>query len=330
MKEKKEAKKEHIHKTELVVGPKEKQKHHIDAPQMPEKKSEMHPAAAHKHISQQSSQHAQHASSYSSSILRRKGLISEYLASWKEVRSLKYLLLILLDVGLYVVLYPLFYLFGLFVGKILQPFQSINVDNLATQTPEQLGIYQQSLSGIVLFLFLLCLAFSLLFILIWSLSRGMMWSKLLDRKITLRYLGKFYLLNLLWSLGWGVIAAFYSVFFYRFAGSSQVVGTIMTIAFILLFLIMTYFMYILYYIFTEGENLIFRSLKEAFVLGVTRFTSLALPLLMVIGSVVLIGLFSYIFKLLPQIVMEILSYMLFFGVFAWIKIYCSNALKERI
>lgn len=314
MKGQKEGKKEHIHTTELVVGPKQQKPSnpphhvHITPPKMPERTPE---------------HHLKHP-------LHRKGLLSEYIQSWKSIASLNFLLIVLYDLGFYAALYYLLFGYGVLINKIMAPFKDININSIIAQTPEQLGIYQQSISGTIAYVLLASIAFSLLFMLIWSLSRGLIWSRLLGRKISGRYIGKFYLLNMVWIIGWTLIFMIWALLFYKIGSASKVGGAALIATFIILYLLMTYLMYMLYYIFTTTDSMIWRSLRDAFARGIRFFTRLALPLLMLLGTILAIGIVSYVFKLLPQIVMEIISYILFFGVFAWMKLYAADILKERV
>lgn len=348
----KEEKKERITKTELAIGAKKASepiaKHHISEPEKPHEKAE------HKHTEQRpaATQHTTYA---------KKGLIHEYLQSWKSITQLKFIFVVGFDLLLYVLLYFLFLGFGSIISFFVEPFKSTGLNSFASQTAEQLAAYQQSLYSLIGVVFLLSIAFSILFVLIWSVSRGLIWAKLLDKRMTLRYFWKFFLLNLIWVLLWAVILIAAGMILYNTASANSPTALILGIIFVLLYLIMAYFMYILYYKFTEGDNRIFRSLKESFVIcrtrfpklwpflliivislylnfwllketfvtGITRFTKLGLPFLLIIATIIIAAVFSLVFKLLPDIVMNILSTILVFAVFGWVKLYAAEALKER-
>lgn len=309
----------HIKKTELVIGAKKADdaaKHHISKPEKPHEKAEQRPAAT---------QHAEpHNMTYA-----KKGLIHEYLRSWKSITKLKFLFVVGFDLMLYVLLYFLFLGFGSIISFFVEPFKSTGLKSFASQTAEQLAAYQQSLYSLIGVVFLLSIAFSILFVLIWSVSRGLIWAKLLDKRMTLRYLWKFFLLNLIWILLWAIILIAAGMILYNTASAGSPTALILGIIFVLLYLIMVYFMYILYYKFTEGDNRIFRSLKETFVTGITRFTKLGLPFLLIIATIIIAAVFSMVFKLLPDIIMNILSTILVFAVFGWVKLYAAEVLKER-
>lgn len=293
-------KKKHVKTTKIVAG----HRHHkLEEPPKPRKGHHVH--------------HKAH----------KKGILKQYIGTWKEVKSFSFIMLVLFDLLFYALMYPLFYGYGYFIDRFAAPFQSTDLGALAGS--EQLAMYEQSLAGLIVFVFLLSLAFSLLFILIWSLSRAFIWTRLLGKKITGKYIGKFYLLNVIWIVGWVIFFIIYGVLFYKIASASKAGGIITGIIFVLLFITMVYFMYIMYYRFTMGENRIWRSLKEAFVLGTIKCPRLTLPVIMVLGTIVIAALFSISFKLLPKLLMDILSYILFFGVFAWVKVYGVDVLREK-
>lgn len=271
----------------------------------------------------------QHAAHHPAHPARKKGLFHTYLQSWKQVKTAKYPLIVMYDLIFYVLLFPLFYGYGYFINMLVKPFKDLDTSALTSKTAEQLGLYQQSLSGVIVFVFLISIVFSLLFVLIWSLSRAFMWTKLLDKKLTGKYIGKFYLLNMIWMLLVSVLFIIASVVFYSVASASAVGGIVVGIIMALLLVIVVYFMYILYYKFSH-ELKIFRSLLDMIVLGVTKLPRLILPLLLVVCTLAVVTALSYVLKLLPQIAMEIISYLLFFGIFGWVKLYAADVLKEKI
>src|SRR3989344_5010622 len=134
----KEEKKEHIKKTELVIGAKKANEpvHHISKPEKPHEKAEQ------KHTEQKPAV-TPHA------IYTKKGLIHEYLQSWKSITQLKFIFVVGFDLMLYVLLYFLFLGFGSIVNFFVEPFKSTGLASFASQTAEQLAAYQQALYSLI-------------------------------------------------------------------------------------------------------------------------------------------------------------------------------------
>lgn len=292
-----------------------------------EQKKEAEKPKQEQKVQQHAAHHPAHAAPAHAS--HKKSIFHTYLQSWKQVKTAKYFLIVMYDLIFYVLLFPLFYGYGYLINMLVKPFKDLDTSALTSKTAEQLALYQQSLSGVIVFVFLISIVFSLLFVLIWSLSRAFMWTKLLDKKLTGRYIGKFYLLNMIWMFLVSVLFIIASVVFYSVASASTVGGIVVGIIMALLLVIVVYFMYILYYKFSH-ELKIFRSLLDMVVLGFTKLPRLILPLLLVVCTLAVVTVLSYVLKLLPQIAMEVISYLLFFGIFGWVKLYAADVLKEKI
>ncbi|MFC1734194.1 hypothetical protein ACFL6I_28150 [candidate division KSB1 bacterium] len=261
--------------------------------------------------------------------VHKKGLWQEYFQSLKDVKSLTFLLIFAFDLVFFALMYPLIYLYGYFINRLIAPYMGLDVASLTSQSTDQLAIYQQSLTNLIVFTVLLTIALVLLLVLVWSVSRALIWTRLLARKMTFRYFGKFYLLNLVWIAISTIVLVFFGTIFYASGSANKILGIITGIIFLIVFITLVYLMYILYYVFTKGDNLVWKSLKEAFVLGTMRCPKLTLPVVLVLGTVV-VSFATLLFKLLPKIMMDVLSYVVFFGVFAWVKIYAVDVLKERV
>ena len=265
----------------------------------------------------------------------KAGAFSTYLHSFKKLKSFDALMIILYDIGFFALLIGFLYLYSYLLGLISSPFSSVNLTSLAQQSVDQLSVYRSALLNVAIFMFLLSFAFFLVSVLLWSVSRGLIWTRLLGKKYDLKYLWKSYLLNLIWIVLW--FAAFFVIVlvFYKSAAENMTISFILGIITLVVAIIMIYFTYLLYYAFTH-ELKIFSSIRDAFKKGVLKFTKLVLPVGLVLGTFIVVWFVAYLLNYLSYIpfagnvLKEVLAYILFFGFCAWVKIYGVEVLKHNL
>ena len=186
-----------------------------------------------------------------------------FIASIKKI-NFNIILIIILD--------SLFYLLsGYFVIFWLQRIQTkIATFNLPADI-SSIGYEkaQQLVGGVRVFYYLIIFSFVLLLIAIIflaSISKGIIWAKTTNTKITLKLISKFFLLNLLWMGFWFILVISISLFIEPASVLKFMIAAI---------ILGLYFTNTLYSIFMKKH--MFNSIIEAVKINVTKIHLLAVP-----------------------------------------------------
>ncbi len=240
----------------------------------------------------------------------------EFLASFKL--KTKFIYVILLDVLCITATFILGLIYSLLLNNLITPLDGLDLTNLATMGAE--GLQQYILLKNTMYGFLIYTALLLIFVLIvYSLFQGLIWNLILKKKFTLKYLGKFSLLNLIWVLFWLIIALVLLIIL------KKIIIVWVILVYILL-LIIFYLTSILYVVFTEKIK-IWQAIKDTFNIG-KRIHLFIMPYLLVLGLFIVLNLILLVFSLLPQQVYMFVNLIVLLGFIAWFRFYISDVVLK--
>jgi len=227
--------------------------------------------------------------------------LKTYISSFKSKDTL---LILPINILFILLIFGITKLIAILSQGWMDRIDSIDLSNVAFQTEAQLQSIIATLKGFVVFVILTAILFILLTILSWSITQGIIYDILAKKKLSIKYLEKFLLLNMVWFIPWLII------FFIMLLGhkSTYVIPT-----FYILVLIFMHFSFILYVLFAK-ENKI-RQIKKALKIGITKIHLFILPYLSMIIALTIISRLN-----LPQIF--IISIFLIF--FSWIQSYVKD------
>ncbi|MFH2028058.1 MAG: hypothetical protein ABIJ08_02890 [Nanoarchaeota archaeon] len=195
----------------------------------------------------------------------------------------------------------------------------LGMENLAIKSQDQLQEMASSM-GWTIKLLVASFIFGAVFLITnWSFFQQLIYSKILNKKITLKSFGKFLLLN----LGW--MGLFIGLLFLVYSGFKE---SIVLPSIIVLTAFFIYFTNILYLLFIKDQN--WDSIKKAFKLGVFYFPIQLLPCLLMV--IIVYGLFRLnqmvLFSLnifienAPFIILSLIAIDL-------TRLYIANIIKKR-
>ncbi len=231
----------------------------------------------------------------------------EFLNSFKLSTSFIYVLLF--DV-LYVSLAILaLVVFGKLAQNLIMKLNALNLQEITNTTlmENQVKTLTSVMNSLLIYTILLLLVLFILCI----ITRALIWNIVLNKKLTLKYLGKFSVLNLIWLL-W--IIPFILILSTKNPYSILISSIILAILFI-------YFTFVLYTIFTK-EVKIGKSLKLCFKLGAGKINLFLLPMLFAIVVFVLVNIIVVAANLIVQSSLIALILLLLYT--AWLRFYCSS------
>ena len=191
--------------------------------------------------------------------------LKTYISSFKSKDTL---LILPINILFILLIFGITKLIAILSQGWMDRIDSIDLSNVAFQTEAQLQSIIATLKGFVVFVILTAILFILLTILSWSITQGIIYDILAKKKLSIKYLEKFLLLNMVWFIPWLII------FFIMLLGhkSTYVIPT-----FYILVLIFMHFSFILYVLFAK-ENKI-RQIKKALKIGITKIHLFILPFL---------------------------------------------------
>ncbi len=261
--------------------------------------------------------------------------LTEFKNSFKEIPKLNTLVLMLYDALFYLLIYLVAIGLSTVFAKISPNVQGMNMFALQIQDTALIEQQYSMMKKAMIYVAVYFIIFILLTILSWTISRYLVWTRLLKKNIDLKNFRKFFFLNLLWVLIWFIPYAIVTYPAIRLASQGDVfTGLLYLLAVPVFTLIPAYFTYMLYYGFLEkygkGKSPLKTSIKHAFINGGKYFTKLIVPVILAIIVFLIIFFGSYIFKDLPEAPKMIVSFIISFGTFAWIKIYLSQQFKIHI
>ena len=195
----------------------------------------------------------------------------------------------------------------------INKISGIDLSNLVSQTEAQLKIAEAALKGFALFAISTAIIFLLILIINWSTTQGVVYSKLLKKKITLNYLNKFLLLNTLWFIPWILILGLV-----LFGGRAE---NPLVPAFIIILLFL-HFSLILNTLFTKKPKL--NQIKASLKLGTAKIHHFLLPYIIITVTFIIISQLNLL-SINPIIIA--LIYILFFS---WVQNYLKDITLKLI
>ena len=204
-------------------------------------------------------------------------------------------------------------------------FKIIQNKALAINLPQnllQLGAEnaEKLLANLRGFYFLLIAMIILMFITIiidWSIFKGLAWSFTLKKKFNLKFLLRFFLLNLVWLGIFITLIILFAIAFKEIA---------LPIYMLIFLIIWIYFTNIIYTLFIKNPNI--KSIKKAFKLGFTKIHYFILPYLVLIIILLIIYAIMFLITFLPYgIGLTIMVLMLLFYL-AWARFYIVEVINQ--
>lgn len=216
---------------------------------------------------------------------------------------------------LFVILYDILFYLGIYLSLILLK-TTLESLNISTAEPESLEYLKDAAASNVLtqltFYFIL---FIIIIILIYTLFKGLIYCKTLNKKFSLKYYYKFILLNLIWLtscilISYALLRLLPNFYF-----------------FLLLLILWAYFTLILYIDFTEKLK-IKSAIESLYKIGIMNFHKIITPYLYALAVFIIIALVSMLFIFIPDLLSSILSSILLLLFMAWLRFYLADAIKK--
>jgi len=247
------------------------------------------------------------------------------LHSFKELKSVKALVVASFDVLFYILMFVFTLLFSYMSNLISNPLNAVDPNALLSSTAEQIGDTKVMMTRILVLLFIAVFIYLLLVLLSFVLSRYLIWTTLLNKKMDLKVYFKFVLLNAIWIFCVVIIAVV--LLLPLKVMQSQVVIMLYSIIFAVFTIIVMYFTYLMYYTFTE-KNLVFHSIKNSLVSGITRLRKLWFPVALILVVFVIATIISLPTNWLPKIAEDIFAGILLVVFLTWVKIYSVSVMQR--
>ena len=238
--------------------------------------------------------------------------LMQFLNSFKL--KFNFIQILLYDLLFYAIIVPSLLFIPNFLNK-----QGAKIDqSLLTQeaimkaTEVELQLFYSQLRNLVIAAVVGIAALLLIALLAWSLSRGLIYTKLLKKKFTSKYFKKFIGLNLVLGIALLVITPF--------------LATLLKVQLIYLslaiLLIIAYFTTMIYIQFTKN-NLIFASIGDGLSFGAKNILKLIIPIILIIIVGYILMKVSYN---LPEI--SFAPLILVAAYMAWLRIYFINKVNQ--
>lgn len=235
-----------------------------------------------------------------------------FIGTFKDIR-IPFVIVIAYEILFFLAVTGIFFLFQEALMRVAQNFASVNPYSVS---PENVSVmksfFAQSIAVTVGLLFVIFVVYTII--------QGLAWLQILERKHTLRYFTRFFLLHLAWLIPWLVIMWFFIV---------GLKGTFATVGLTILGILFTYLTFIMQHSFVRDPHLgIRKALGAAFSIGIGRIYLFIIPLLL--AAVVFI-IWSQVWRLVPQIEnlgfgLIILASLVFAPFLAWFKFYIDKLL----
>ncbi len=188
----------------------------------------------------------------------------------------------------------------------VKKIDAVDLSSIVSQTEAQLQATAATLKNFALFAISVAVIFILLLIINWSITQGMTYSHLLKKKITLRYLNRFLLLNIIWIIPWTILLVILLI-----GGKEHSYLPIL-----ILFFLFIHFTLILNVLFTKKNSL--SQIKQALKLGTLKFHRYLVPYLIITVTFIII---SQLNLLSINYILLTLIYLLFFS---WTQNYLKD------
>jgi hypothetical protein len=257
-----------------------------------------------------------------------KSHFRNYLASFREIYSLKALTVASFDILFYLLFFGLTYSLSYVVNIVSKPIKGLDPSLIMAAQGADLGNEQAVVARVIASLFIMLVIYALILILCFTLSRYMIWTTLMNKAMKAYALLKFFLLNLILVIALSLIITLSILPMGKISDL-----TALTIYSILIYvplsLLTAYFTYILYYTFVSQE-LVFSSFKKSFFACIRYARYLWLPVALIMITLIIIVIISMLSNFMPAIIANIFLGLLLMALLTWIKIYAVSSMKKAI
>ena len=256
----------------------------------------------------------------------------QYSASWKNIKSLNFFLAALTDALFFILFFGSVLAFGRFGSYFAG---SVIPSSFVSPNPLQNAVgFSGNVQGFYAIIIVMAILLFVVEVLLFSVSRALIWSRMLGITVSRTYFVKFFTASLLWFAMLFVISAilFLPLVIAAMADKLDSISFYVYI-FPVFFVVADYYSYLLMYLLARTQKT-FSSIKNAVKLGTLNLNRLGPHAIAAVATVGIVALASRLLLLLPETILTPLSYVLFFGMFTWVKFYAAdvfrNVLEDKV
>ncbi|MBI4150229.1 hypothetical protein HY488_02375, partial [Candidatus Woesearchaeota archaeon] len=211
-------------------------------------------------------------------------------------------------------------------GKVWSEAMVLGIGGLDYTNPAK----QAAMKWLAVKLLLFVLLFFLALLIVWLVSRGLIWALLSGKKYTWNFAWRFSVANAIWLLILAVPVIYLFIGLYQSVKLGPTPATQVYYWYhVLFFLVVLYTSYLLNHLFTRYER-VFVTLKETTKQVVLGFPKIIIPFLFMTATLVLLGWASKLLNYTPKLFSNIVGGVLFFASFTWAKMYYHAALSAKL
>ncbi len=221
--------------------------------------------------------------------------------------NMNFLQIYIYDLLFYAIILPSLFFIQRILSKRTSNLDLASIQDLASQSPAQISMVTAQLNSFMAVFIASVLLMIIIILAAWSFSRGLIYTKILKKKLTLKYFLKFMLLNLIIGIIFLLLLASFSVF---------IKVSSFKILLVISALITVYLLTFTYIYFTKN-NQIFYALGKS-IQAVPKIKTLFIPCLLILAVfIILTAIFSLLkITLSPYIALLILTAFL-----TWARLY---------
>ena len=249
-----------------------------------------------------------------------------FIGSFRNIK-LSSVFIMLYDALFYVLLLSLFWIWNSFVG-LISPKNLQNIQSISQQQLQALASTNAELQTFTVIFTISMVLLFLLSILAWVFSRALIWNRIMDKKLSLRYIWKYSILNVLW---WIILAIVFGALLMAFMSVKTAVVIIIALT-VLAYLLAILFFFATQFIsikFTVDSKLrVFSSIKAAFAFTFGKLGKIAVPALFLLLVFAVFNLLVFLAALLPESVSLSLSMIMLLVFMMWARYYSVSLLKD--
>ncbi|MBD3248745.1 hypothetical protein GF336_01750 [Candidatus Woesearchaeota archaeon] len=232
----------------------------------------------------------------------------------KPFKTKEFIFILLYDLLFYLIFIPFSYLFAYIINSKTNAIDMsvLEQHTLQTMPLAESEIILSQMQSLVYWIVGLGIILASIAILSWSLSRGLIYTRLLKQRFDKKYFKRFNLLNLLLL----IIIIIISMIIFSLASLNPYA----VFLYIPVFIIAAYFITLTYIQFTKKTK-IFKAIEKGLKAG---FTKNIIPALIILGVFILLNLLA---SILPYNI--IINTALLFIFITWARVYFVEAVKSR-
>ena len=236
--------------------------------------------------------------------------------------DITFIKVIIFDLLFYVILIPSFFVVGILLNKWAQKMDLDMLNQqILTKSAEEIQALTSQVQSFIAILIITVVILVLIILAAWSLSRGLIYTTLLKKKLTKGYFLKFMLLNLII----GIVALILLIFF------SVIVNAIPPAIYLFyaVVLIAGYLSVLMCVLFTK-KNKIFNSIVKGFSEGAIKLKKLIIPCVLILVVFIILSLISFLLGRAQLTITPYISLLIFVIFMAWARIYFVRQAEKVI